>query len=81
MGRRQVVGTWPVAACLQQNRSIGTSLVPKSTQHLNYTTIISANGASPSGKALVFGTSIRRFESCRPSQKFLLIDWLGYVSG
>src|SRR5947209_17294503 len=25
-------------------------------------------GASPSGKAPVFGTGIRRFESCRPSQ-------------
>gem|GEM_PF-3679875 len=27
------------------------------------------DGASPSGKALVFGISIRRFESCRPSHK------------
>src|SRR6478672_2679995 len=27
-------------------------------------------GASPSGKAPVFGTGIRRFESCRPSQHF-----------
>lgn len=27
-----------------------------------------AVGASPSGKAAVFGTAIRRFESCRPSQ-------------
>ncbi len=26
------------------------------------------DGTSPSGKALVFGTSIRRFESYRPSQ-------------
>ena len=25
------------------------------------------NGASPSGKAAVFGTAIRRFESFRPS--------------
>ena len=30
----------------------------------------SYNGASPSGKASVFGVDIRRFESCRPSQKF-----------
>ncbi len=29
---------------------------------------LSAVGASPSGKAAVFGTAIRRFESCRPSQ-------------
>ena len=28
-------------------------------------------GASPSGKAPVFGTGIRRFESCRPSQPSL----------
>src|SRR3982751_1990442 len=28
-------------------------------------------GASPSGKAPVFGTGIRRFESCRPSQQSL----------
>ncbi len=28
-------------------------------------------GTSPSGKALGFGPSIRRFESCRPSQEFL----------
>ena len=28
------------------------------------------NGVSPSGKALVFGTSIRRFESFYPSQPF-----------
>ena len=27
-----------------------------------------SDGASPSGKAPVFGTGIRRFESCRPSQ-------------
>lgn len=27
-----------------------------------------STGASPSGKATVFGTVIRRFESCRPSQ-------------
>jgi hypothetical protein len=26
------------------------------------------DGASPSGKAAVFGTAIRRFESCRPNQ-------------
>ena len=26
------------------------------------------SGSSPSGKALGFGPSIRRFESCRPSQ-------------
>src|SRR5438874_8038479 len=32
-------------------------------------------GASPSGKAPVFGTGIRRFESCRPSQHAL--DRLG----
>lgn len=32
------------------------------------TITINANGASPSGKALVFGTSIRGFESLRPSQ-------------
>lgn len=30
------------------------------------------NGSSPSGKALGFGPSIRRFESCRPSQE---IKW------
>ncbi len=29
-------------------------------------------GASPSGKAPVFGTGIRRFESCRPSQRICL---------
>ena len=29
-------------------------------------------GASPSGKAPVFGTGIRRFESCRPSQVSVL---------
>ena len=29
-------------------------------------------GASPSGKAPVFGTGIRRFESCRPSQHSLI---------
>src|SRR4029079_11293340 len=29
-------------------------------------------GASPSGKAPVFGTGIRRFESCRPSQSHVL---------
>ena len=29
----------------------------------------SPGGASPSGKAPVFGTGIRRFESCRPSQR------------
>ena len=28
-------------------------------------------GASPSGKAPVFGTGIRRFESCRPSQRLV----------
>ena len=31
-------------------------------------------GASPSGKAPVFGTGIRRFESCRPSQSHRLCN-------
>jgi branched-chain amino acid aminotransferase len=31
-------------------------------------------GASPSGKAPVFGTGIRRFESCRPSQRAAAIN-------
>src|SRR3954471_12220533 len=31
-------------------------------------------GASPSGKAPVFGTGIRRFESCRPSQPPLRVS-------
>ncbi len=32
------------------------------------------SGTSPSGKALGFGPSIRRFESCRPSQVKLNVD-------
>lgn len=35
---------------------------------LNPTIRPPADGASPSGKATVFGTVIRRFESSRPSQ-------------
>src|SRR6476469_4302409 len=43
-------------------------------------------GASPSGKAPVFGTGIRRFESCRPSQfletqinQYVLTDFVAPV--
>src|SRR3954447_10190048 len=39
-----------------------TAISPPSPAHA------AAAGASPSGKAPVFGTGIRRFESCRPSQ-------------
>src|SRR5213075_853876 len=39
-----------------------TAISPPSPAHA------AAARASPSGKAPVFGTGIRRFESCRPSQ-------------
>ena len=32
-----------------------------------YRNRVTVGGASPSGKALVFGISIRRFDPCRPS--------------
>src|SRR5213075_1617393 len=39
-------------------------------------------GASPSGKAPVFGTGIRRFESCRPSQfKTIIVRTCWAISG
>jgi hypothetical protein len=46
--------------------SLGRRLVYK--RALSRTVAEPPAGASPSGKAPVFGTGIRRFESCRPSQ-------------
>ena len=33
---------------------------------------------SPSGKALVSGTSMRRFESCLPNQKIVTQIWVAF---
>ena len=35
---------------------------------------IASVGVSPSGKATVFGTVIRRFESCHPSQNLIYLN-------
>lgn len=39
------------------------------TKYKRYLILSVINGAWPSGKAAAFGAAIRRFESCRPSQR------------
>src|SRR5437764_4008275 len=70
--------TWSTGAFRTINHDVSlalAALAPASLREsLGYKPALSRRhadapgGASPSGKAPVFGTGIRRFESCRPSQ-------------
>ena len=64
---------WMCGRCLTGRLAPAPGLRHTARLRRGHTPLVPHSGASPSGKASVFGTDIRRFESSRPSHPSSLI--------